>query len=364
MANEHFYAVIMAGGSGTRLWPLSRKDRPKQTLVIDGKRSLFQGAVDRLQGLFPHERILVVTVADQVDGLHRDCPEIPMDNFILEPLPRGTASVVALAAIAIRHRDPLGVMAILTADHLMHNDAHLRQLLKAAHEFAQKGYLVTLGITPEYPATGFGYIQEGELLGEFQGLKGFRVLRFKEKPDKTTAEKMITDGNHVWNSGMFVWQVETVMAEIESQMPELYEKIIQIDHVWGTSEQPVAIEAIWPTIHPKTIDYGIMENAPRVAVIPSINLGWHDVGTWESIFNALESDPSGNIVMGGDALPLDTQGTLICEDSANRLIVTIGVENLVIIDSGNAVLVCDRSQAQRVREIVKYLEENGQSHYL
>ena len=177
---ENYYAVIMAGGSGTRLWPLSRKDRPKQSLVFAGKRSLFHQSVDRLLGLFSYERILVVTVEDQVELLRRDCPEIPDENFLIEPMPKGTASVVALASVAVKQRDPDATLAILTADHLIRNAQHLRDLLRAAHHIAQKGYLATLGITPNYPATGFGYIQKGETLDAYQDLDIYRALNSKK----------------------------------------------------------------------------------------------------------------------------------------------------------------------------------------
>lgn len=361
---EHYYAVIMAGGSGSRLWPLSRKDRPKQSLVISGDKTLFQRAVDRLKGLFPFNRILIVTVAEQVDLLRKECPEIPLENYVIESLPRGTASVVGLAAIAISEADPIGTMAILTADHLIENEEHLQQLLKAGYDAAQEDSLVTLGITPTYPATGYGYIQKGEPAGRFQDLDVFRVARFREKPNQTLAEKLIADGEHVWNSGMFVWQVDSVMAEFERQMPALFEKLVRIKAAWSGGEKKKTLDSIWPTIEPQTIDYGIMEHARQVVVIPSVDLGWFDVGSWESIFDVLECDPSGNITMRGESLSFDTQGTLICEDSPDRLVVTLGVEDLIIIDSGNALLVCDRNQAQRVKEVVNYLKNNHRSEYL
>jgi len=361
---ENFYAVIMAGGSGTRLWPLSRKGQPKQSLAIDGERTLFQQAVERLEGLFPVERILIVTVADQVAQLSGQVPSIPDENYIIEPLPRGTASVVGLAALAIQSRDPQGSMAILTADHLMKNAAHLRQLLKAAYKVAQQNYLVTLGITPTFPATGYGYIQKGEVLGTFEGVEAFQVKAFKEKPELALAEQLVADGQHVWNSGMFIWQVPTVMAEFERQMPDLYAKLIKIEGSWQNEQPKGMIEAVWPTIQPQTIDYGIMENAKKVAVIPSIDLGWNDVGSWESVFDALDPDESGNIVLRGQPLTFDTSGTLICGENQERLIVTVGVQDLIIIDTGSAILVCDRKQAQRVREVVNYLKQDGREDYL
>jgi len=361
---EHYYAVIMAGGSGTRLWPLSRKDRPKQSLAFIGERTLFQKSVDRLLGLFPYERILVVTIEEQVELLREECPEIPAENYVIEPLPRGTASVVGLAAVAIAEKDPDGVMAILTADHLIKNEAHLRQLLRAAYQISKDDYLVTLGITPNFPSTGYGYIQKGTSLGTYEKLETFDVKRFKEKPDKETAKSLVSDGQHVWNSGMFIWQVDTIMGEFERQMPGLYEKLEKIRKSWLTNERPDTLQSLWPTIKKQTIDYGIMENAGKVAVIPSLDLGWHDVGSWDSVFDALETDEAGNIELAGDAVVFDTHGTLICEDSADRLIVTIGVDDLIIVDSGNAVLVCDRKQAQRVREAVRKLENDGRDQYL
>lgn len=361
---DKYYAVIMAGGSGTRLWPLSRKHQPKQSLRIAGDRTLFQYAVDRLDGLFPYERIMVVTVADQVELLHGEFPEIPLENFIIEPLPRGTASVVGLASVALQHKDPNATMAILTADHLIKNDDHLKHLLQAAHAVAQEGVLVTLGITPNYPATGYGYIQKGHPFGQFNGLDTFNVKKFKEKPQESQAEEMVADGQHVWNSGMFIWRVDAVLAEFKRQMTDLFNKLEKISDAWLDEKKTETLESVWPTIEPETIDYGIMENAQQVVVIPSIDLGWNDVGSWESLFDSLDGDEAGNIILRGDPMVLDTQGTLIYGDSSKHLIVTIGVNDLIIIDSGDAILVCDRKHAQQVRDVVNKLKQQGREDYL
>lgn len=361
---ENYYAVIMAGGSGTRLWPLSRHDRPKQSLVISGGKSLFQHAVDRLEGLFPSERILVVTGNDQVGMLREHCPEIPDANYIIEPQPRGTASVVGLAAVAIQAREPQGVMSILTADHLIRNEAHLRQLLRAGYDLVQEDFLVTLGIKPTFPATGYGYIQRGDPLNVYEGLPAFRVRKFKEKPDLTLARSLVSDGEHVWNSGMFIWKAASVMVEFQRQMPDLYEKLETLKRVWQSNDREATLAAIWPTIKPQTIDYGIMEHAQNVAVLPSVDLGWNDVGSWESLFESLEMDIHGNVVMQGSPITIDTQGTLICGDIPDRLIVTIGVKDLVVVDTGKALLVCNRKDAQKVRDIVCQLKESGREDYL
>ncbi len=356
---EHFYAVIMAGGGGTRLWPLSRKTRPKQMLRLVDENTLFQSAVQRLEGLFPPGRILVVTVEAQAGELKAQCPGIPDENFLLEPMPRGTASVVGLAAVLLRQRDPQAVMAVVTADHVIKNQPRYLQLLRAAHGAAQAGYLLTLGIAPTYPATGYGYIQQGEQVGEFEGLKVFRAARFREKPDEALARAMLAGGDHAWNSGMFVWRVDRVLAEFERQMPDLASKLAEIAGAWDHAQSQEVLQRVWPQLQPQTIDYGIMENARDVAVIPANELGWSDVGTWDALFDVLPSDEDGNIVMGGLHVPVDTHNSLVYMNQDRRLIVTIGVDDLVVVDTGDVVLVCRKDQAQKVRQVVDHLQHSN-----
>lgn len=359
---ENYYAVIMAGGGGTRLWPLSREDRPKQMLSLFDERSLFQTTVERLEDVFPPERILVVTIEAQAKGLQEQVPRIPPENYLMEPLPRGTASVVGMAAVALRHRDPKAVMAVLTSDHFIRSEARFRDLLRAAYDVAQDGYLVTLGIEPTFPATGYGYIQQGEKIGAYRDREAFRVLKFKEKPDGAQAEKMLASGDHVWNSGMFVWRVEQIMAEFERQMPALSASLDRISHAWDTPRRREALDEVWPELESETIDYGIMEGAQRVAVIPASGLGWSDVGSWDALYDLLDADENGNIVMGGEYYSLDTEGTLVYTEKEHRLIVTIGVEDLVVVDTGDVMLVCRKDQAQRVRQVVNHLRKNGRDY--
>ncbi len=361
---DHFYAVIMAGGGGTRLWPLSRQNRPKQLLQFNGEESLFQMAVNRLRGLFPPENIYVVTVAEQALYLQAQAPHIPMENYLLEPMPRGTASVVGFAAVAIRRRDPQGVMAILTADHFIQNEDQFRALLAAAYEVAQHDYLVTLGIEPTFAATGYGYIQRGEFLGQFGGHEAYRVLSFKEKPNEETARGFLAAGDHAWNSGMFIWRVERILAEFARQMPDLNRTLMEIGAAWDTPQRESVIAALWQGIKAQTIDYGIMENAQDVATLPARGLGWNDVGSWDQLFEVLPSDANGNIILGAQHIGLDTSNSLICTENPGRLIVTIGASDLVIVDTGDAILICPRSQAQRVREVVNTLKAGGRGEYL
>ncbi len=324
--DEHYYAVIMAGGGGTRLWPLSRQSSPKQMLRLFADRTLFQIAIQRLESIFPAERILVVTVADQAAQLQQQWPDIPRENYLIEPMPRGTASVVGLAAVALKHRDPQAVMAILTADHYIENEAKFRDLLRAGLDLAREGFLVTLGITPTYPATGYGYVQRGDALGKYQSMEAYRVLRFAEKPAEDQAKKMLASGDHDWNSGMFIWRVDRILSEFERHMPDLAEKLEVISNAWGTPEQDSTLQQVWPTIRPETIDYGIMEKAAQVAVLPAAGLGWNDVGSWDSLFDVLTPGENGNIVLGADFFGVDTQDTLVSASGSERLVVTIGVK--------------------------------------
>lgn len=362
---DHLYAVIMAGGGGTRLWPLSRRSRPKQMLTLTGERTLFQLAVDRLSGLLSPEQIYIVTVEEQAKELSRQKPEIPWENFLIEPLPRGTASVVALAAQAIQLRDAQGVMVVLTADQFIQNVNHFHRLITSGMQVAQEGYLVTLGIEPVFPATGYGYIQRGNQLGEFDGLPFYQVLKFKEKPNQDLAQEFIKRGDHDWNSGMFFWRVDRILEEISNLMPELYAKIRDIQNAWPGSSRQTVLYARWPEIQPETIDYGIMEKASRVACIPARNLGWNDVGSWDSLFDVMASDEHGNITLAEDVFLQDTSGSLVISESkAKKFITTIGIENIVIVDTPDALLVCKKSETQKVKQIVEFLKKNGKQELL
>ncbi|HSD82891.1 MAG TPA: sugar phosphate nucleotidyltransferase [Anaerolineae bacterium] len=362
---DHTYAVIMAGGGGTRLWPVSRRDRPKQMLpLLEEHRTLFQTTVERLGGLLPPERILVVTVADQARSLQEQAPEIPVENFLMEPLPRGTASVVGLAAVALRQRDPQAVMAILPADHFIRNRDLFHLLIRVAVDVAEKGYLVTLGINPTYAATGYGYIQRGEQIAERVIYPAYSVLKFKEKPDEDHARAMISTGDHSWNSGMFVWRVDVILAEIQKQMGGLHACLAAIEEAWNTPQRPEVIRSVWPELKNETVDYGIMEHADRVAVLPAGGLEWSDVGSWDSLFDVLLPDKNGNIVFAGHHIGEETHNSLVYGNRGERLVVTIGVDDLIIVDSGDVLLVCHKDQAQKVRKVVDQLKILEKEQYL
>jgi mannose-1-phosphate guanylyltransferase len=342
----------MAGGGGTRLWPLSRQHLPKQSLKLLGERTMFQIAVDRLAPLFPPEQILVVTNAAYAVELGAQCPHLPTENFVVEPSPRNTAPAIALSALAVRRRDPNGLMACLTADHFIGDEARFRATLAAAALAAEQGYLVTLGIAPTFPSTGYGYIQRGEQLGAFDGFGVFRAARFKEKPQRPEAEAMLADGQHAWNSGMFIWRVDRVLAEYARQLPEFYA------HLQTIAADPAQLPALWPHAPNTSIDFGIMEGAQNVAVIPAAGLGWSDIGSWDSLLDVLPPDSNGNVVVGVEHLGLGSRGTLIHGGSGpHKLIATLGVQNLVIVDTDDVLLICPRDQAQNVRAAVEALKQ-------
>ncbi len=363
--DNHTYAVIMAGGGGTRLWPLSRRKTPKQALKLIGEDTLFQSTVKRLEGFFPLEHILVVTVAEQAELLKEQAPDLPEENFLLEPAPRGTASVVGFAATVLHHRDPESVMAVFPADHFIRNRDLFYHLLETAVKVTEEDYLVTLGITPTFPATGYGYIQRGEKLPETYTYPVYKVKHFKEKPQKEEAYEMSVRGGYSWNSGMFIWRTQTILSEIDRQMPELKSVLDEISDSLSSPELDSVIQKVWMSLKSETIDYGIMENAEKVAVLPASGLDWSDVGSWDSLFDVvLPSDPHGNILIKGKHIAENTRNSLVYGNGDKRLVVTIGVDDLVIVDSGDVLLIAQRDQVQDVRKIVEELKKENRKDYL
>lgn len=362
--NKNTFAVILAGGGGTRLWPLSRQSRPKQMLPLIEERTLFQVAVQRLRTLFPADHILVVTSMEQSAELQGQAAELSQENFLVEPQPRGTAAAIGLAAAYLQAQHPGAVMAVLTADHYIGNEDGFHRVLEAAIQLAESGKLVTLGIAPTFAATQYGYIHMGASLGIFDGFEAFEVERFKEKPDEAEAQKLVADGRHAWNSGMFIWQVERIWDEFERQMPELAKALSKIRAAWGKPDFEKILNYEWPRIAAQTIDYGIMEHAKDVAVIPAKELAWNDVGSWTSLFEVLKADGQGNLVLHDLHLDLDSWNSLVHSNSQERMIVTVGVKDLVVVDTGDVLLICSRERSQDLRKVIELLKEKGLQRYL
>lgn len=354
------YALILAGGIGTRLWPRSRVSRPKQLLKLISDRSMLQETVARLEGLIPPERTVIMTNAGYAEAVRAQVPEIPADNIVAEPAVRGTASAIGYGAMWIARRDPEATMFSLHADHHIRDAEAFRHALRAAARVAADGWLVTLGIEPGYPETGYGYIERGERLGVFDGHAAYQVVRFTEKPDEETATRFVQSGRYYWNSGLFTWRVSTILDALARYMPDSHARLSEIVAAMGTRNEQTVLERVWPTLQNQTIDYGIMERADRVAVLP-VDFGWSDVGSWEALFRILEADDNDNVILG-DHIGLDTRRSLI--HGHGRLIVTVGLDDLIIVDTDDAILVCPRDRAQDVKAIVELLEREGRTDAL
>jgi mannose-1-phosphate guanylyltransferase len=355
------YALIMAGGSGTRLWPLSRQAQPKQALTLIGDRTMFQMAVDRLLPILPPDHIIVVTTTDLADLLAEQTPLVPRRNFVIEPEGRGTAPVIGLGALFARHlAGQEVVVACLTADHYIKDVTQFQQVLLAAAHVAEGGQIVTLGIPPTFASTGFGYIERGEQLQSVDAFSVAKVLKFKEKPSEELAKQFVADRQHLWNSGMFIWTTTRVQAEFARQLPDTAARLNTAAQTFDSTWHRHTLALVWPMVAKETIDYGIMEGAQDVAVIP-VDIGWSDVGNWASLLDILEPDENGNVILGGLHLGVDTHDVLI---KSQRLVATIGLSNLIIIDTADSLLVCSRERTQDVKRIVEKLQQQKEYRYL
>ncbi len=358
---SNFYALIMAGGSGTRLWPLSRQSRPKQAIELIDNRTMFQHAVDRLETLLPPERVLVVTARDHVEVLAAQVPDVPGENFIVEPMARGTAGAIGLGALHLKQRDPEAVMAVLTADHYIRDVDKFRRVLSAAAQVAREGHIVTLGIQPSFPSTGFGYIRRRDRVGTVEGFEVYAVDAFVEKPDAARAAEFLATGLYSWNSGMFIWQINRIMAEFARQMPAFYAQLRTIEAALGTPRQAEVLAEVWPQVRKETIDYGVMEGADDVLVIP-VDIGWTDIGDWAAIYQLHRPDEAGNVIVNTEHVSVDTSASFI--QGGKKLIATVGLKDVIVIDTDDAILICARDRAQDVKLVVEQLKKDGRVEYL
>ena len=360
---ENYYALIMAGGGGTRLWPLSRKDLPKQMLPLVDEQSMMTTSVRRLAPLFPPEQVYVVTGRAYAEAVRQHVPELPPENIIAEPYGKNNAPAVGLALTVIQKRDPNATVALLTADHHIGKQEKFRQVLEVAHTLAQQDNIVTLGISPTFPSTGFGYIRQGERLMAKRDFICYKANKFTEKPDAVTATQFLASGNYSWNSGMFIWKAERAMAEFQRQQPEMYHPLMELAPAVDTPDYETVLDRVWEAMPTISIDFAIMEGADNMAVIP-VDIGWSDVGSWDSLFDVLPADKFGNCFKGvsGDQVILDTKNSLVYGN--NRLTVTIGIEDIIIVDTDDVLLVCHKDHAQDVRNVVNHLRATENDDYL
>lgn len=344
-----FYPVILAGGSGERFWPLSRKHKPKQFLTLEvGGRSLIQVTAHRLSALSEGmDQLLVVTANDQRSNVLEHLPELPLENLLVEPLPRDTAAAILYGALTIAREDPGAVMGVFPADHRIDDPEAFSWVLRQAIAYAEgHDSLITLGMTPQYPATGYGYIEQG---AEREQPGVFGVQRFAEKPDAATARGFLDTGRYLWNSGMFVWRVSSILQAFETLAPELYGPMAEAARVRGGLRQ------IYPSLPKISVDYAILERAQNVVVIPA-SFGWDDLGDWNALERLLKGD--GSNVAVGRTVSLDTGGAILYTTGGDDLIATIGLEDVVVVRAGDVTLVVRKDRTQDIKQVVQQLKKS------
>jgi mannose-1-phosphate guanylyltransferase len=347
------YAVIMAGGRGTRLWPLSRQDRPKQLLRLFEGKSLLRHAFERLRTLFPPEQIYIVAAREHIQAVEEDLPELPKDNILGEPAIRDTANAICLAAAILHHNDSDAVVGIFTADHIIRPLETFANRMNLAYRMAEEhpDAIVTMGITPTLPHTGLGYIHAGERIGD-----GVRwVLGFKEKPDLPTAKEYLDSGEYYWNSGMFVWRAATVLEEFRAHLPDSHKKLTRVAVEW--SVDPQVASQVYPTLQKISFDYAVMEHAKKVIVV-ELSCEWVDVGSFSTLESLYEPDDAGNITVANAKFSQIGSADNIIISEQNHLIAAIGVEDLIIVHTPDATLVCRKVDAQRIKDLTAKLEKD------
>ncbi len=356
---EHGYAVILAGGYGERFWPASTARRPKQLLSLLGDRTMLEMAVDRLAGLIPPERVIVLTSEDLVAPTIALSPDLPHQNVIGEPMRRDTAAAVALACAVVSARDSEAVFCVLTADHVMGDLERFRNTLRSGMALAKsESVLVTIGITPTEPSSAFGYVEAGESLDLAEEIVGdvafSHVTRFVEKPDRQTAVSYLESGKFSWNSGMFIWSVEALAEAFRTHQPELADMIDALVPVVDTDLFAQALAAQFEPLEKISIDYALMEKANNI-VMAEGTFAWDDVGSWPAVGEHLPADEAGNVSVG-DVVALDAIKNIVL--SEGRLTALIGVEDLIVVHAGDATLICPKDRAQDVKKVVTILREN------
>ena len=354
MQPRNLWAVLMAGGSGTRFWPASRRTIPKQFLPIAGGRSMLAQTAARLRGAVAWERILVVTSREHADLARKHLPRLPPENLLAEPIGRNTAACVAWAAIEIDRREPDSVHAVLPADHVIAPAKEFRRtLLVAAEEAGQSGALMTFGIRPTSPATGYGWIEAGPVIAQKRGASVHRVERFVEKPDRARAEAYLASGRHLWNSGMFVWRTEAILRSIREHAGPLHERLRR-----AVDER--TIESAYADLPSISIDVAVMEKAADVRVVP-VDFTWSDVGSWNALPGTLPVDADGNCAAGGVRLVAEDATGCVAWGRAGELTALLGVRDLVVVHAGKVTLVCPRDRAEDVRRLVGRLDVDAPS---
>ncbi|GIK83829.1 MAG: mannose-1-phosphate guanylyltransferase [Patescibacteria group bacterium] len=363
---DHTFAVILAGGGGTRLWPKSRNKTPKQFLKLIGNETMMQIAVSRITKIIPWERIIVVTNNLYKDEVHKQLPEVPLLNIIAEPLKRDTALAMLTGALYAKSIDPEAVCINLASDHIVTDQQEFIRVMKhAAQTAAENDFLVTVGIAPNRPATGFGYIKIGDDLMKLgQGLSLFKVASFTEKPNEATAKAFISTGKYFWNANMYVWSSGVLQRAFQTHMHTMYELTAGLEDLKGQKFHE-ALPAIYDKAESISVDYAISEKATNLVLIPG-DFGWDDVGDWKVVYDLEKKDLAGNVVIGDDAtrkvLAIGSQNNLIHADG--KLVAILGVNDMIVIDTGEILMIIPKSQSQDVKKFVERLKEEDKKEYL
>lgn len=354
-------AVIMAGGRGERFWPRSRIAEPKQFLNLIGNKSMLQLTVERVEALFGISNTYIVAGTEFKDIILKQIPHLPEDNIIIEPFGRDTAAAIGLAALVLKQKKPRAEMIVLPADHYIRDVVRFQKVLRSAVIAAGQGEdIVTLGITPNRPETGYGYIRVGEMFDSFDGIPANRVVRFLEKPDYTHALEFLSSGDYLWNSGMFIWRVDLISELIETHTPQLAEGLKKIEKAFGTGHYCRILEEVYSELPRVSVDYGILERAENVLVMRG-DFGWDDIGSWRALERYSDKDSNGNILEGKGVI-LDTKNTYVY--SHDKTVAVLGVENLIVVNDNDSLLICHRSRAQEIKKVVQALRNKGLDNVL
>lgn len=367
------FTVVMAGGSGTRFWPESRAKCPKQLLSMLGGETMIRATLGRLGDLVPPERSLVATTALLAEPIAKQLPELSEDAILIEPCKRDTAPAIGLAALHVVKKQPKGIMAVMPSDHVIRTDTAFQQAVRFAAALVEENpkRLITFGIRPSYPAESFGYIERSKPLvthapvplfeNEEPGV--YEVKKFHEKPKADVAKSYLEQGGYYWNSGIFIWRAQTILDAIAQFQPEMYEHLMTIGHAIGTSDYPTVLQREFEAIRPISIDLGVMEHVSGVVVIEA-PFEWDDVGSWRAIERLRETDPQGNVIDAPRHVGIDTSGTIVRSADPKHVVVTMGVEDLIVIVTPDATLVANKKNEESIRQVTRELSERGWKEYL
>lgn len=357
------HAVIMAGGRGARFWPRSREKKPKHLLDIISGRTIIQETVDRIKPLIPPENILVVTGRKHAGALINQLPEVPSSNIIVEPQGKNTAACIGLAALHISKTSPEDVMVVLPSDHAITDSERYLAVIKAAARCAsQQNALITIGIKPSSVQTGFGYIEKGQSFQRMEGEDVFRVKSVREKPDFQKAQAFVQNGGFYWNSGMFIWKTSVILNELSRWLPDLYAGLMRIKEAFDSPEEALIVPRVYKKLASISIDYGVMEKADSVFMLEG-DFGWSDVGSWDTLWEISPKDIKGNAALKGSRTILeDSENTLVY--APQKLIALLGIKDLIVVDTKDALLLCRKDRSQDVKKIVEQLEAGKLKKYL